>query len=98
MALTVRTRLTSIGLLSLFMILVANFTGFIGIEEVRQALNVATTSSLLMRNHLESDMMHDALRADVLAAILAMNDEEKSASQKDVREHAENFKKKLAIN
>ncbi len=51
-----------------------------------------------MRNHLEGDMMHDALRGDVLAAILARTDDELSAARRELGEHAEWFRKVLKDN
>ncbi|MGH6805624.1 MAG: methyl-accepting chemotaxis protein, partial [Ensifer adhaerens] len=32
-----------------------------------------TRSAQILRNHMQADMMHDALRADVLSAVLAQN-------------------------
>jgi methyl-accepting chemotaxis protein len=36
-----------------------------------QALNESSRSAEVLRNHMQADMMHDALRSDVLSAILA---------------------------
>ncbi|MFN9134140.1 MAG: methyl-accepting chemotaxis protein [Phycisphaerales bacterium] len=51
-----------------------------------------------MRNHLEGDMMHDALRGDVLAAMLATTEQELSDARKELGEHAEWFRKVLKQN
>lgn len=52
-----------------------------------------------LRNHLESDMMHDALRGDVLAALLAKSGPQALAAAKaDLAEHIETFDARLAEN
>ncbi len=58
-------------------------------------------SSEVLRNHMQADMMHDALRADVLASLLAsdpaahINIEEVRA---DLREHEDSFREMIAAN
>ena len=59
----------------------------------------ATTAAL--RHQLEADMMHDALRADVLAALQAAgqkNATELSAAATDLGEHAKDFRSHVAEN
>ncbi len=57
--------------------------------------------SKVLRNHLEGDMMHDALRSDVLAS-LAANNPAYGLSAADVTadmtEHVENFRSLIATN
>jgi methyl-accepting chemotaxis protein len=62
----------------------------------RLAAEVRTSEAL--RNHLEGDMMHDALRADVLAALGARTDAERKAVQSDVVDHAQTFRDRIATN
>jgi methyl-accepting chemotaxis protein len=64
-------------------------------------LNDSTRSASVLRNHLYADMMHDALRADVLSALRAADpttgvsfDEVKA----DVAEHTKNFRDAVARN
>ncbi|MFH7572542.1 methyl-accepting chemotaxis protein, partial [Pseudomonas syringae pv. tagetis] len=48
-----------------------------------------------LRNHLEPDMMHDALRADVMSAILVglgKSDSTRDEEQKSIDEHAAQFR------
>lgn len=55
----------------------------------------------ILRNHMQSDMMHDALRADVLAAILAADPAagvSKDAVKADLEEHRANFKEMVDAN
>jgi methyl-accepting chemotaxis protein len=48
-------------------------------------------SGHILRNHMEGDMMHDALRADVLAALLAETDAQKQETQASLADHARHF-------
>jgi methyl-accepting chemotaxis protein len=55
----------------------------------------------ILRNHMQSDMMHDAMRADVLAAILASDPAagvSKDAVKADLEEHRANFKEMVEAN
>ena len=64
---------------------------------VRMENNTITASAL--RSHLEADMMHDALRADVLAALHAAQQgspEQRQAVQQDLAEHVELFRSSLS--
>ncbi|UVC11423.1 HAMP domain-containing protein [Rhizobium sp. TH2] len=58
-------------------------------------------SAEILRNHMQADMMHDALRADVLAAILA-SDPATGVSmdtvKADLAEHEANFKAMVMAN
>jgi methyl-accepting chemotaxis protein len=75
--------------------------GFVGQERL---LSISGDQSMLaeaMRHQLEADMMHDALRADVLDSLRAANDGDPSAGvriQEDVAEHAKWFRENLAAN
>jgi methyl-accepting chemotaxis protein len=54
-----------------------------------------------LHNHEEADMMHDALRADVLAALLGAKSKNADAvadAAKDLVEHEKNFRESMAAN
>ena len=65
------------------------------------ALQDANVSSAVLRNHMEADMMHDALRADVLSSQLA-GDASSGIAVDDVRKdlatHTQIFRKAIADN
>jgi methyl-accepting chemotaxis protein len=65
------------------------------------ALQDANVSAAVLRNHMEADMMHDALRADVLSSQLA-GDASSGIAVDDVRKdltaHTEIFRKAIADN
>ena len=75
--------------------------GYWGISRQTAALDGVTVTSLALRNHLESDMMHDALRGDVLSALRAGhsgNAQESAQVGTDIVDHAQNFRDHLAAN
>ena len=68
---------------------------------LNQELAQANHVSKVLRNHLEGDMMHDALRSDVLAALAAGNSAyglSMSEVKADLQEHVANFRSLLADN
>ncbi|MBB3457161.1 methyl-accepting chemotaxis protein [Rhizobium sp. BK313] len=58
-------------------------------------------SAQVLRNHMQADMMHDALRADVLAALLATDPAAGVAAdavKADLAEHEASFREMIAAN
>jgi methyl-accepting chemotaxis protein len=79
--------------------------GFGAVVKAEFDRGVAREADLLvisqaLKNHLEADMMHDALRADVLSARLSVSDgvEDRSEVQKDLDEHIARFEESLSSN
>jgi methyl-accepting chemotaxis protein len=69
-----------------------------GFDALEHSLAQVATSTTAMRNHMEGDMMHDALRGDVLAAIAAEDPVQLKAAAASAEEHSTNFRKMLAEN
>jgi len=90
--------LVATGLITaLFMSLVS----FWGNDRMAGAVNESEVSLAVMRNHLEADMMHDALRADVLAALLAGSGNSTGTAaevRESLAEHAGRFRQVLDEN
>ena len=64
-------------------------------------LNDATRSAAVLRNHLHGDMMHDALRADVLMALRAIDPAHGvtfAEVKADLATHAEAFRSDISSN
>ncbi|MFO0594741.1 MAG: methyl-accepting chemotaxis protein [Myxococcaceae bacterium] len=57
-----------------------------------------TLSASSIRNHLDADMMHDAIRGDVLAALMADTPEAHKQAHADLDEHTTRFRSALAAN
>ena len=70
-------------------------------QKTRASIQNIDTYHSALRNHLECDMMHDALRADVLAALRAgaqKDGAESKAVRDDIEEHAKIFRSKMTEN
>lgn len=66
----------------------------------RNSTDVSRSAEIL-HNHMRADMMHDALRSDVLAAILSTNDTmglSFDAVKADLAEHEATFLEALKLN
>lgn len=85
MQLTIRARLLVLVALMLTLMLVVGGSGWNGMSGADEQLGSVVTTGRILRNHMEGDMMHDALRADVLAALLADTDADKSGCGKRAR-------------
>jgi methyl-accepting chemotaxis protein len=75
--------------------------GLWGIDRQSDELHGVVVTNGALRSHLEADMMHDALRADVLAALRlgAMTGaEDKAQIEADLAEHVANFRARIEEN
>ena len=68
---TIKQKLTGFALIALVLLLGVGYSGYWGVRQLNQAMQVAVLDFSALRNHMESDMMHDALRADVYVALHA---------------------------
>lgn len=101
MILTIKKKFSIFGAVMATLTLALAISSFIGISKVESSMSEMKVSSILLRNHLTADMMHDVLRADVLAALLAADDgslAKKEAIKADLKEHADVFRSRLAEN
>lgn len=81
--------------------LVMGLVGYLGTARMGEAVQDNEVGMTVLRNHMEADMMHDALRADVLSAML-VGLGKSTSSQAEVRtsieEHAAHFRQVLGDN
>ncbi len=80
---------------------VAGGAGLFSAIDLGQRLRQNQTSSEILRNHMEADMMHDALRADVLAALSASDPAmhlDLDQVRVDLSEHAAHFSDMVETN
>jgi len=98
MKLTIRGRLFCLVALMIVLFVVLGGVARHGMTAARTGLGSVVLTASTLRNHMEADMMHDALRADVLAALLADKPENMQSVQTDLREHAQHFREVLAEN
>jgi methyl-accepting chemotaxis protein len=101
MNITIKTKLIGLTSLCIALVVVVGLTGYIGVRNLNAAIGDIVNSSQILRNHMTADMMHDALHADVQAALLAAetgNKSELATAQSDYHEHASLFTHSLAAN
>jgi len=85
---SVRGLLRFTGILSSALAFMVAAGGAVGTYRMRQALEDVQITSQAMRNNLEAGMMHGALRADVLAAMVARGKEAKKTAALNLEEHS----------
>ncbi len=87
---------------AIFTVAATGIVGGIGIwssKALSTAHELSRVNSEALRNHLEGDMMHDALRGDVLNAFLLASEKKPADSvQTDLKDHAEWFRKMMKEN
>jgi len=75
--------------------------GYWGVVRLTDEVGNVVVTSQALRNHLEGDMMHDALHADVLSALRAAragNREDQARIRAAIAEHSRNFRDRIAAN
>ncbi|WP_437883355.1 methyl-accepting chemotaxis protein [Pseudomonas sp. LRF_L74] len=96
----IRQKMIASGLLSVVAAAALGAVGFWGQTRLAGALAENELSVTALRNHLEGDMMHDALRADVLAAFAAQPGDKAATDQirSDLHDHAAWFQRAMDAN
>jgi methyl-accepting chemotaxis protein len=98
---TINHKVMGAGAAVLLLSTASGAAGLWSTTRLHAALDDANVSAAVLRNHMEADMMHDALRADVLSALLS-GDPSSGVSvtevRKDLQEHSETFRKAIADN
>jgi methyl-accepting chemotaxis protein len=98
---TIKSQLILFGALAATFIALLGGTSLFAVRQLQTALDDTTRDALAIRNHLQGDMMHDALRGDVLAGALAAKTNDAkgiAAAAKQVEEHFKEFQGLLAAN
>lgn len=74
-------------------------TGILSAWQLSAALERQAVGASLLRNHMEADMMHDAVRSDVLAALASADPSmhlKLQEAQQDLAEHLDKLRKTTA--
>ncbi|HKE95497.1 MAG TPA: methyl-accepting chemotaxis protein, partial [Povalibacter sp.] len=98
MRMTIRARLLGLVVTMLILMLILGGSGWNGMAAAGDGLESVVVAGNILRNHMEGDMMHDALRADVLAALLAETDADKRNAATSLQEHAQHFRDMIEAN
>lgn len=95
MKLTVKRRIFLFCLISLVSLLAVGGGGYWAVQQMSEIKNEIALNGTAIKDQLQADMMHDALRADVMFALSANSQQEKAASKKAIAEHAGRFRESL---
>ncbi|KMT52929.1 histidine kinase [Pseudomonas fildesensis] len=98
---TIKLRLMLLIATGLLTALIMSLASYVGNTRMGDAVQDNEVSMTALRNHMEADMMHDALRADVLSAMLVglgKSTSTKAEVNTSLQEHAEHFRQVLADN
>ncbi|MBK7877023.1 MAG: HAMP domain-containing protein [Planctomycetes bacterium] len=97
---TLRTQFLVFTIASALLAAVIGFVAWNGARTMRDAQAVFTTTLEASNNHMDADMMHDALRSDVLEAILTGQHPEKDKVELEaaLKEHCARFNEDMAKN
>ncbi|MEO5375025.1 MAG: methyl-accepting chemotaxis protein [Alphaproteobacteria bacterium] len=101
MGLTFRAKILSLAAISLILMTAIGATAYGTITTLTASLEEVGITGSALRNHVEGDMMHDALRADVLSALRAGDkapDAVKDEVRADLKEHVKTFRDAIAAN
>lgn len=100
-SMTIKLRLWLLIATGLLTALIMSLAGYLGNGRMADAVQDNEISMTVLRNHMEADMMHDALRADVLSAMLVglgKSTSTKAEVSSSLKEHAEHFRQVLEDN
>ena len=95
---TIRRRLFGQALLGALVALAIAAVGYRTLSDFAARTETTVVASTALQNHLEADLMRDALRADVLAMLLANHEARQQAVRDDLKEHGAAFRNRLADN
>ncbi len=97
--LTLKQKLVGMGVIGIVLALWLGVVGYLGIGKIDSSVDRIVVAASALKNHLSADMMHDALRSDVLAAITfadSRDQEKKNEILNDLAEHSKLFRENLS--
>src|ERR1044071_672088 len=99
-SMSIRQKFFGFGGLMAIAAFVIGAIGYWGIVSQAGNLGEVTVTSLALRNHMEGDMMHDALRAAVINALRAALTDKGQLAQirADIDDHVKNFREHIDAN
>jgi len=100
-ALSIKAKITVVSAIAVCIIGFVAVENYLTLKEMTNLAAQAQTADVLMRQHLDGDMMHDAIRADVLKATLGLKTKTVKTIQEaksDAAEHGDRFMDNLHKN
>ncbi len=99
--LSIKQLLTAYSLIATALVAAVGAVGYSGITSIVSSMQSVANTQQSAVGQLESDMMHDAVRADALSALVAARDGRMGQEQeilKDLTEHIERMKENMSAN
>ncbi len=94
-----RYQVLGLGLVGMLMAGLVGGIGLVNADRLSDAIDHSVDMGLALQASQEADMMHDAVRGDVLLALMGASDqnaEQVAEARKDLAEHTETFRTSLA--
>lgn len=98
MAMTIRLRLLGLSFLGPVAAMAVAWVGWRGLSTLASNSDEVAQTGAALQNHMECDMMHDAIRGDVLSLLMSKSDQERNAAIDSLKQHADHFRETLAEN
>ncbi len=95
---SIRTRLLAFGAITVTLTASLGLFSFMTMRGLNDAAKELVVSGHAMRNHMEADMMHDAVRADVLSVLAADSPAQRREVRADLQEHLRIFREAMERN
>jgi methyl-accepting chemotaxis protein len=95
---TIKQRLYALSLTCVAFIVMVAVTGYLAVKDLSHAKDEIALNGSALKDQLQADMAHDALRGDVLASLLAGAKKDAAARddvKKALKEHVESFQTAL---
>jgi methyl-accepting chemotaxis protein len=96
---SIKLRLLASNLGAIAFVVLVGGIGYFAVTRLDAAMDRSPNNGVTMKDQMAADQVHDALRADVLAALLAGPDgnaEERDTARRDSAEHIALFRKLMA--
>jgi methyl-accepting chemotaxis protein len=95
---TIRQRMLAWNIAAIAFVVMVGAIGELAVGQLDGAMDAITGNGSAIRHQMEADQAHDALRADVLAALLAGDTDTagRDAARRDAAEHTALFRKMMA--
>jgi methyl-accepting chemotaxis protein len=98
MNLSVRQSVSLIALLGVLAAAGLSASAALRFDETKASIDRSQTLTQALRTHMIADMMHDAIRADVLASLVARDEAERRAARGSLDEHLSELNRQLVAN
>ena len=99
--LTISQILMAMTVLALLSMLLLSFVGLRNVQQLNEGIIFVADTGQAVRRQMDADMMHDAIRSDVLGIVLASRDgqvEKMKEIQDELGDHIDRFNKNIADN